>query len=133
MEAGAVDEDYRLVFAEVVLPVLRQFKPGLILVSAGFDAHERDPIANMRLTTEVFASMTQELRKVAVECCDGRIALMVEGGYDLRALAASLEAVIQALDGPVGRPDWPKGEIAAVRGRASADAAKKALGSFWKL
>jgi acetoin utilization deacetylase AcuC-like enzyme len=50
LEVGATDEDYRLTFADVVLPVLRQFKPGLLLISAGFDAHERDPLGGMRLT-----------------------------------------------------------------------------------
>src|SRR4249920_3392861 len=51
LEAGAVDEDYRTVFTEVVLPVLNQFEPVLLLISAGFDAHERDPLGGMRLTT----------------------------------------------------------------------------------
>ena len=54
------------------LPVLRQFEPDLILVSAGFDAHERDPLGGMRLTTAAFAAMTLELRAVAEECCRGR-------------------------------------------------------------
>ena len=63
LEVGAVDEDYRVAFSEVVVPVLRQFDPDLLLVSAGFDAHERDPLAGMRLTTAAFAAMTMELRK----------------------------------------------------------------------
>ena len=83
ISAGAVSDDYRLVFAEVLLPVVRQFKPDLVLVSAGFDAHERDPLAHMRLTTDTFAAMTMELRAVADECCDGRMVLVTEGGYDL--------------------------------------------------
>ena len=62
LEVGAVDEDYQLAFATVVLPVLRQFEPDLILVSAGFDAHERDPLGGMRLSTAAFAAMTLELR-----------------------------------------------------------------------
>jgi acetoin utilization deacetylase AcuC-like enzyme len=133
LEAGAVGEDYRVAFEEVVLPVVRQFKPDLILVSAGFDAHERDPLANMRLTTDVFAAMTMELRGVAEECCDGRLALVTEGGYDLRALAASLDAVIQTLAGPLGPARWPITEVTPARGRASAGAAKRALAPFWKL
>ena len=88
LEVGAVDEDYRLVFAEVILPILRQFKPDLVIVSAGFDAHERDPLAGMRLTTDAFAAMTNDLRLLADECCGGRLALATEGGYDLKALAA---------------------------------------------
>jgi len=133
MEAGAVDEDYRVVFAEVVLPVLRQFKPGLVIVSAGFDAHERDPLANMRVTTAAFAAMTLELRAVAAECCDERMMLMTEGGYDLRALAASLDGVVTALASPPVPAQWPKSDIASSRGRVSADATKRALKPFWRL
>jgi acetoin utilization deacetylase AcuC-like enzyme len=131
LERGAVSEDYRLVFAEVVLPVVRQFKPDLVLVSAGFDAHERDPLANMRLTTEAFAAMTMELRAVAAESCDGRMVLVTEGGYDLHAFAASLDAVVETLAGPIGPATWPRSDVASSRGRASASAAKRALQPFW--
>jgi acetoin utilization deacetylase AcuC-like enzyme len=133
LEAGAVDEDYELVFAEVVLPVLRQFRPDLLLVSAGFDAHERDPLAGMRLTTASFAAMTSELRAVADECCAGRMALVVEGGYDLEALAASIDAVAEALSSPSAPARWPRSGITSTRGRVSADAAKRALASYWQL
>ena len=133
IEAGAVDADYRLVFDEVVVPVLRQFKPDVLLVSAGFDAHERDPLASMRLTTGSFGAMASELRRVAEECCSGRMALVTEGGYDLRALAASLNAVVEVLGSPISEPQWPKSDVAPDRGRASADAAKQALAPFWTL
>jgi acetoin utilization deacetylase AcuC-like enzyme len=133
LERGAVSEDYRLVFEEVLLPILRQFKPDLVLVSAGFDAHERDPLANMRLTAEAFAAMTMELRAMAAECCDGRLALVTEGGYDLQALAASLDAVVDTLAGPIGPARWPKSDVPSSRGRASAAATKRALQPFWKL
>jgi acetoin utilization deacetylase AcuC-like enzyme len=133
LEPGAVSEDYRVVFAEVVLPVLRQFKPDLVLVSAGFDAHERDPLANMRLTTEAFAAMTMELRAVAAECCDGRLVLVTEGGYDLHALGACLDAVVETLAGPIGPANWPTSDAASPRGRASAGATKRALQPFWGL
>jgi acetoin utilization deacetylase AcuC-like enzyme len=133
LEAGATDADYRLVFEEVVIPVLRQFKPDVLLVSAGFDAHERDPLASMRVTTASFGAMASELGRVAEECCSGRMALVTEGGYDLRALAASLDAVVEVLASPVSEPQWPKSDIAPDRGRASADAAKQALAPFWAL
>ncbi|MQA30793.1 MAG: histone deacetylase [Luteitalea sp.] len=135
LEVGAVDEDYRLAFAEVVLPVVRQFRPDLILLSAGFDAHERDPLGGMRLTTPAFAAMTRELVAVAEDCCRGRIAAVTEGGYDLRALGGSLRAVVGALaNGRSARPDWPAaGRIAPSRGQASVAAAKKALSPYWRL
>jgi acetoin utilization deacetylase AcuC-like enzyme len=138
LEAGAVDEDYRVVFAEVVLPVLRQFKPDVLLVSAGFDAHERDPLAGMRLTTEAFRAMTAELRNVAIECCAGRIALIAEGGYDLRALHECLTAAIDVLaasPGSTARPAvWPAppSSVAPSRGRHAAQAAMAALSPYWR-
>ena len=95
---------------------------------------ERDPLAGMRLTTGAFGAMTQALRGVADECCGGRIALVTEGGYDLRALAASLDAAVQALaSSPPREPAWPASGVASDRGRRSADAAKQALARFWKL
>jgi acetoin utilization deacetylase AcuC-like enzyme len=134
LEAGAVDEDYRLVFSEVVLPVVRQFAPDLLIVSAGFDAHERDPLGGMRLTTGAFAAMTMELRRVADACCRGRIVLVTEGGYDLQALAASLDAAIETLTAPTpGEPRWATSGIASNRGRVAADAAEHHLGGYWSL
>jgi acetoin utilization deacetylase AcuC-like enzyme len=133
LEAGAVDEDYQAVFAAVVIPVLRQFEPDLVIVSAGFDAHERDPLGGMRLTTPVFAAMTSELRAVADECCRGRIAAVVEGGYDLHALAGSLDAVIETLHGPSSPAAWPASGIASNRGRESIAAVRRVLAPFWTI
>jgi acetoin utilization deacetylase AcuC-like enzyme len=134
LEAGAIDDDYRLAFAEVIAPVIRQFKPDLILVSAGFDAHERDPLAMMRLTTDAFSAMTHELRSLADECCGGRLAMVTEGGYDLQALGGSLDAVVRALEAPAPLAAWPASTTRhSTRGRAAVDAAIAALGRYWKL
>ena len=133
LEAGAVDDDYRLVFAAVVVPILRQFAPDLVLVSAGFDAHERDPLGGMRLTTGAFAAMTAELRGVADACCDGRIVLVTEGGYDLQALAASLDAVVETLRGTGTSPDWSRSGIPDARGETAVTALKTHLGDIWSL
>jgi acetoin utilization deacetylase AcuC-like enzyme len=132
LEVGAVDDDYRLVFDEVVLPVLRQFAPELLIVSAGFDAHERDPLGGMRVTTPAFGAMTMALRAVAEEYCHGRIVCVTEGGYDLHALAASIDAVVQTLSDAASDPRWPSSTLASSRGRASADATKRALGPSWQ-
>src|SRR2546422_4580797 len=91
LEVGAVDEDYQVAFSQVVVPVLRQFEPDLLIVSAGFDAHEHDPLGGMRLSSAAFGAMTADLRGVAEECCRGRLVAVTEGGYDLHALAASME------------------------------------------
>jgi acetoin utilization deacetylase AcuC-like enzyme len=133
IEAGAVDEDYQTVFAQVVTPVLRQFEPDLLIVSAGFDAHERDPLGGMRLTTPSFAAMTMELRVVAEECCRGRMVAVTEGGYDLLALRESLEAVVETLRGSMSPTKWPASGTVSHRGRASADLARHALARYWKI
>jgi len=133
LESGALDADYRLAFDEIVLPVVRQFKPALILVSAGFDAHERDPLATMRLTAGAFGAMTMGLRRAAEEACSGRMALVTEGGYDLQALAASLDETVKALAAPLEEPAWPEATLASGRGRTAVDRVKKAIAPFWKV
>ena len=135
LEVGAADEDYELTFARVVLPVLRQFEPDLIIVSAGFDAHERDPLGGMRLSTGAFAAMTLELRAVADECCRGRIVSVTEGGYDLKALAASLDAVIHAHGTPQTSSPvaWPKSGIGSTRGAAAVAEVRQVLSPFWTI
>lgn len=74
-----------------------QFKPQLVLVSAGFDAHESDPLADMTLTTEDYAWITHFLKRVAEEYCDGKLVSTLEGGYELEALADSVYAHVEAL------------------------------------
>lgn len=131
LEVGSVDDDYRVAFSEVVVPVLRQYDPNLLLVSAGFDAHERDPLGGMRLTSAAFGAMTMELRNVAEACCEGRIVLMTEGGYDLRALTESLGAVIESLAAPSSEPAWLVSGVASDRGHAAVGAAKQVLAPYW--
>ncbi len=133
LEVGALDDDYRLAFSAIVLPVLRQFEPDLILVSAGFDAHERDPLGGMRVTTPAFAAMTLELHGVAEECCRGRIVSVTEGGYDLSALGASLDAVIAAHDGPATPAEWPSSGKAPSRGESAVAEVRPNLAPFWTI
>ena len=132
LEVGATDEDYRVVFADIVTPVLRSFKPNLLLVSAGFDAHERDPLGGMRVTTPAFGAMTNDLRAVADECCGGRLVAVTEGGYDLKALTDSLRAVVRVMS-PTKRVDvpWPGSGAVSARGRAGVSKAKAALAPYW--
>ena len=132
-EAGAVDEDYQIAFSRIVVPVLRQFEPDLVIVSAGFDAHQHDPLGGIRLTTPAFAAMTAELRAVAEECCRGRIVAAVEGGYDLQALGASLDCAIDSLTGPLRPPAWPTSGIASTRGQETLAAARAAVMPFWNV
>lgn len=94
---GAGSDAFRDAMRSVVLPSLRKFAPEMVFVSAGFDAHAADPLAQLSLTTEDFAWATQELCKLADEVCEGRLVSTLEGGYDLAALAASSAAHVRAL------------------------------------
>jgi acetoin utilization deacetylase AcuC-like enzyme len=133
LEVGATDDDYRLVYDQVVLPVLSQFEPDIVLVSAGFDAHERDPLGGARLSTAAFTAMTAALRAVADRCCDGRLVAVTEGGYDLRALGDCLRVVIDVLAGEAtAEVCWPEAPVASSRGRAAATQTKAALTQYWK-
>jgi acetoin utilization deacetylase AcuC-like enzyme len=94
MEVGATDADFDLVYRDAVIPVLEQFRPELLLVSAGFDAHERDPLGGMRMTTAGYARLTARLLAAADALCAGRIVFVTEGGYDTSALAECCQQVI---------------------------------------
>lgn len=134
LEVGATDDDYRQAFEAVVIPVLLQFQPDILLVSAGFDAHERDPLGGMRLTTGAFGAMTRELCAVADRCCQGRLASVVEGGYDLRAFQESLGVVIDVLAGAADRPaPWPAASLRSSRGAEGVRRTRAALSGLWKL
>jgi acetoin utilization deacetylase AcuC-like enzyme len=89
---GAGSEEFRAAWSERLLPALRDFKPEFILISAGFDAHEDDPLANLNLTDEDYAWITREILAIAEACCEGRVVSTLEGGYDLEALARSVSA-----------------------------------------
>jgi acetoin utilization deacetylase AcuC-like enzyme len=97
LPGGCGDAEYGLVFDEVLVPILRSFRPEMILVSAGFDAHEADPLGGMALSSEAFARFAERLCGVADEVAGGRIALALEGGYDLDGLEASVTACIEVL------------------------------------
>ena len=98
MEAGSDDADYELVYGVLVAPILQEFRPELILVSAGYDAHERDPLASMRVTTSGYGAIVRVLRDAAVP--SSALALVTEGGYELTALAGCLEESFAALNEP---------------------------------
>lgn len=97
MDAGANNEAYTEVFTEKILPAVELFKPDIILISAGFDAHQADPLGSINLTTEHYAWMTKRLIECADRHCNGRILSVLEGGYDLDALALSVASHIKTL------------------------------------
>lgn len=99
MPAGAGDREYELAFLEKILPKIDEFKPELIIISAGFDAHREDPLANINLTTGFFAWMTKVILEKADRYAQGRIISLLEGGYNLQRLPECIGVHLQALSG----------------------------------
>ncbi|HET9890953.1 MAG TPA: histone deacetylase family protein [Mycobacterium sp.] len=89
--------ELRAAFQDRIMPALQAFSPELIIVSAGFDAHERDPLGSLRMTAADFAWVTRELMASAEKLCDGRLVAVLEGGYDLQGLADSVTAHVGEL------------------------------------
>jgi acetoin utilization deacetylase AcuC-like enzyme len=97
LRPGDGGEAFRAAFANRILPRLNDFRPELIVISAGFDAHMRDPLANINLEEPDFVWATQKIMEIADRFADGRIVSMLEGGYDLQALGNSAAAHVLAL------------------------------------
>jgi acetoin utilization deacetylase AcuC-like enzyme len=131
IEAGATDADFDRIYG-VTAGILRRFRPEIILLSAGFDAHTNDPLGGMRVTTPQFARLTALIAAVADECCRGRLVAVTEGGYDLAALAGSLRAAVDVLDAstPTDLPA-PAGDTR--RAEATLAAVRPHLAKFWTI
>ncbi len=97
LRAGDGGPQFREAFESVILPALRRHAPDLIVVSAGFDAHRSDPLANINLVEEDYNWVTRKLVDVARERCGGRLVSLLEGGYDLAALSRSVAVHVQVL------------------------------------
>jgi len=104
LPGGSGDTDYTAVFDHVFMPALAAHKPDLLIISAGFDAFEHDPLAGMRVTQAGFAAMAKRLRFAAEQWSAGRVIAVLEGGYDLDGLAGGMTSVLAALTEPVGAP-----------------------------
>jgi acetoin utilization deacetylase AcuC-like enzyme len=119
MPAGCGDSEYTGLFQRVLAPVARQFRPQMILLSCGFDAHADDPLASMELTGEGFLAMTRIVRALADELCDGRILTVLEGGYAPSGLYEGMTALLEGLLEPapsnlgalLGNPDLQSGTV----------------------
>ncbi|HWP49884.1 MAG TPA: histone deacetylase [Candidatus Limnocylindrales bacterium] len=95
--AGTGDQEYISVFNSILRKQALAYAPDLILISAGFDAHRDDPLSHTRVTTEGFRSLSEIVSQIAQEKCDSRIVSVLEGGYNLQALAESVEAHLRVL------------------------------------
>jgi len=88
---------FKAAMQDIILPALEKFDPDLLLISAGFDAHEKDPLADINLTAEDYEWISLELIRIADKCCAGRIVSTLEGGYDLDGLSEGVDAHVKAL------------------------------------
>jgi len=138
LPVGCGDTEYRAVFDKLLVPVADDFEPELILVSAGFDAHERDPLGGMSMTTAGYGSLSGVVCELADRLCDGRLVLILEGGYDLEALAGSVRACVNVLAGPpppvTPAPSEPQ-EVKGSEGSAerAIDEVRQVHRGFWPL
>jgi acetoin utilization deacetylase AcuC-like enzyme len=117
LSAGVGDGGFRRLYTDVVAPAVRRFQPQLMLVSAGYDAHWRDPLAGLSLSLTGFAWLSQMLVDLAEALCDGRIIFTLEGGYDLEVLSLGVANTIKSLLGredfadPIGESPWEEPDI----------------------
>jgi acetoin utilization deacetylase AcuC-like enzyme len=100
LPAGSGDREYLRSFELLLLPLIARFQPEMLLISAGYDAHEGDPLAGMTVSTYAYGEIMRRLRVIADLVCGGRIVATLEGGYDPSDLAASVSASIEALQDP---------------------------------
>jgi acetoin utilization deacetylase AcuC-like enzyme len=128
LSAGAGGGDYAAAFDRLILPILDEYEPELVLVSAGYDAHRDDPLASMSLDAAAYGSMTARLRTIADRHAGGKIALFLEGGYNLSALEESFGASLRALS---SKHDESEAPAAPPKQEAELDRARRELGKFW--
>ena len=132
MPSGVGDEEYLAAFHAVVEPVAEQFAPEFVLISAGFDGHRDDPLSGRRLTHRGYSALPSILRGSAGRFGGGRLAAVLEGGYNLEALARSVEAVVGTMSGGVVAPD-DDGHPAARPAPAFIDRVRGFQSRFWHL
>ncbi len=118
LSAGVGDQGFARVFDEVLAPVTERFQPGLILVSAGYDAHWSDPLASLRLSLSGYWRMSKFIVALAERLCDGRLVVTLEGGYNMKVLARGVADTCRAMLGddapgadPLGPSTWPEANI----------------------
>ncbi len=97
LPAGTGDEGYAKVLSDVILPALHGFEPDVLLLSAGFDAWQGDPVGGMRVTEKGFSDWGRHLGELANEACAGRVLAVMEGGYDVEALPALIAGHLDGL------------------------------------
>ncbi len=133
---GTGDSGFYYAFTRLLEPVARQFEPQLVMISAGFDAHYSDPLAGLELTCNGYAKMTEIVKNIADEVCNGRIVASLEGGYNLGAIGHAVSAVINVLGEYGVRVEEPGGappDRIQPTMRVTIDEAINIQKKYWKL
>jgi len=126
LPSGTGDEGYLMAFREILLPIALEFLPDIVLVSAGQDPHEDDPLGGMQLSTAGFGAMAGVVKEIADACCRGRAAASLEGGYNLQAQAEAVVAELRAFQGEV--PDIRGSDARAAQ---RIEEVKKIQSAYW--
>ena len=133
LSIGHGDGEYVGIFETILKPIALEFDPELILVSAGFDIYEDDPLGGMYVTTNGFAGLTRSVMDIGKVCCNGKIVITLEGGYNLEGLRSSVKAVLQEL------ASFSETDIGSILSKADQEMLDHAVkrvfrvhGSFWK-
>jgi acetoin utilization deacetylase AcuC-like enzyme len=135
LSTGYGDSDYANIFRHILQPIALAYQPQLILVSAGFDIYNRDPLGGMAVTPEGFARLTDIIMDIAQEVCQERIVITLEGGYNLEGQALSVKEVVQRL---AGTGAWDSGvweareDTAYAQVRGVVSAVTEGLQGFWQ-
>ena len=126
LPSGTGDAGYLMAYREVLLPIALEFKPDIVLVSAGQDPHKDDPLGGMRLTSAGFGAVACVVKDIANACCRGRLAAALEGGYNLQAQAEAVVAEIRAFGGEAAKV---RGTDLSAAGRI--EEVKKIQSRYW--
>jgi acetoin utilization deacetylase AcuC-like enzyme len=117
LQQGVGDKGFKMIYENLIIPSLRRFKPDLILVSAGYDAHWDDPLANLSLSLEGYDWISRKLISAANEICSGKIVFFLEGGYNLEVLSYGVANTIRGLLGidffedSIGKSNGPETDV----------------------
>jgi acetoin utilization deacetylase AcuC-like enzyme len=126
LPSGTGDQGYLMVFREILKPIALEFRPDIVLVSAGHDPHKADPLGGMKLTSSGFGAIAGVVKEVADICCQGRLAATLEGGYNLDAQAEAVVAELKAFQGEV--PDVSGADLGIAR---RIEEVKKVQSAYW--
>ena len=131
LSGGKTDEDYLFIFKKILSPIVSEYKPEFILISAGFDIYKADPLGGMQITEEGFGALTSELMTLAHEFSEGRILFTLEGGYDLQGLREGVKQVLFHLGGKGKKPEI--GEETSPNTKKELAPVFETQKQFWKL